>query len=49
MKDGIMTCLIGRPRRRWEDNINMELREVRWEGALTGFIWPRAGTGGGHL
>jgi hypothetical protein len=23
----------GRPRRRWEDNIKMDLREVGWEGA----------------
>jgi hypothetical protein len=22
----------GRPRRRWEDNIRMDLREVQWEG-----------------
>jgi hypothetical protein len=22
----------GRPRRRWEDNIRMDLREVGWEG-----------------
>jgi hypothetical protein len=24
--------LLGRPRRRWEDNIVMDLREIRWEG-----------------
>jgi hypothetical protein len=24
--------LLGRPRRRWEDNIRMDLREVGWEG-----------------
>jgi hypothetical protein len=24
---------LGRPRRRWEDNIKMDLREVGWEGA----------------
>jgi hypothetical protein len=35
----------GRPRRRWEDNIKMDLREVRWE-ARTGSIWFRIGTGG---
>jgi hypothetical protein len=35
----------GRPRRRWEDNIKMDLREVRW-GAWTGLIWLRIGTGG---
>jgi hypothetical protein len=23
---------LGRPRRRWEDNIKMDLREVGWEG-----------------
>jgi hypothetical protein len=23
---------LGRPRRRWEDNIKMDLREVRWGG-----------------
>jgi hypothetical protein len=22
----------GRPRRRWEDNIRMDLREIEWEG-----------------
>jgi hypothetical protein len=37
-----------RPRRRWEDNIKMDLREVG-SGAGTGSIWPRIGTGGGLL
>jgi hypothetical protein len=23
---------LGRPRRRWEDNIRMDLREIGWEG-----------------
>jgi hypothetical protein len=23
---------LGRPRRRWEDNIRMDLREIEWEG-----------------
>jgi hypothetical protein len=23
---------LGRPRRRWVDNINMDLREIRWNG-----------------
>jgi hypothetical protein len=23
---------LGRPRRRWEDNIRMDLREIRWSG-----------------
>ena len=39
---------LGRPRRRWEDNIKMDLQVVEW-GAWTGLIWPRKGTGGGHL
>jgi len=33
---------LGRPRRRWEDNIRMHLKEL-------GFIWLRIGTGGGLL
>jgi len=37
-----------RPRRRWEDNIMMDLQEVEWGGAWTGFIWLRIGTGGGY-
>jgi hypothetical protein len=36
---------LGRPRRRWEDNIKMYLQEVGW-GAWTGLIWLRIGTGG---
>jgi hypothetical protein len=39
---------LGRPRRRWEDNIKMDLREVGW-GAQTRLIWLRIGTGGGLL
>jgi hypothetical protein len=35
---------LGRLRRRWEDNIKMDLREVGW-GAWTGLIWLRIGTG----
>jgi hypothetical protein len=38
----------GRPRRRWKDNIKMNVREVGW-GAWTGSIWLRIGTGGGLL
>ena len=39
---------LGRPRRRWEDNIKMDLR--KWEGVVgTGWSWLRIGTGGGHL
>ena len=33
---------LGRPRRRWEDNIRMDLQEV-------GLGWLRIGTGGGRL
>jgi hypothetical protein len=39
---------LGRPRRRWEDNIKMELKDVGW-GAWTGLIWLTIGTGGGLL
>ena len=38
---------LGRPRRRWEDNIKMDLQEVEW-GAWTGSSWLRIGTSGGH-
>ena len=39
---------LGRPRRRWEDNIKMDLQ--KWEGvARTGWSWLRIGTGGGHF
>ena len=39
---------LGRPRRRWEDNIKMDHREVG--GVVgTGWSWFRIGTGGGHL
>ena len=38
---------LGRPRRRWEDNIKMDLQEVG--GVETGGSWFRIGTGGGHL
>jgi hypothetical protein len=40
---------LGRPRRRWEDNIKMDLQEVGWGGAWTELIWLRIGTGGGAL
>jgi hypothetical protein len=36
---------LGRPRCRWKDNIQMDLRE--YDGVVwTGFIWLRVGTGG---
>jgi hypothetical protein len=40
---------LGRPRRRWEDGIRMDLREIGWGGGWTGFDWLRTGTGGGLL
>ena len=39
---------LGRPRRRWEDNIKMNLQEVGW-GIWTGSNWLRIGTDGGNL
>jgi hypothetical protein len=38
----------GRPRRRWEDGIRMDLREIGM-GVWIGFDWLRTGTGGGLL
>jgi hypothetical protein len=37
----------GRPRRRWEDNIKMDLQ--KWDGARTGLSCLRIWTGGGLL
>jgi hypothetical protein len=39
---------LGRPRRRWEDGIKMDLMEIGW-GVLSGFIWLRILTVGGLL
>jgi hypothetical protein len=39
---------LGRPRRRWQDNIKMDLQRVGWR-AWTGLLWLRIGTGGGQL
>jgi hypothetical protein len=36
---------LGRPRRRWEDNIKTDLREI----GRTGFYWLRTGSGDGLL
>jgi hypothetical protein len=39
---------LGRPRRRWEDNIKWIFR--KWNmGVWTGSSWLRIGTGVGHL
>jgi hypothetical protein len=35
---------LGRPRRRWENNIKMDLKEVRWS-----VVWLKIGTDGGLL
>jgi hypothetical protein len=37
---------LGRPRRKWENNIEMNLGEIGF-GVWIGFIWLRIGTGGG--
>jgi len=37
---------LGKPRRRWEDNIKMNLQEVGWE-VWTRSSWLRIGRGGG--
>jgi hypothetical protein len=39
---------LGRPRRRWEDNIKMDIQQVGC-GSMGGLIWLRIGTFGGHV
>jgi hypothetical protein len=39
---------LGRPRRRWEEYITMDLLEVGC-GGMDRSSWLRRGTGGGHL
>jgi hypothetical protein len=39
---------LGRPRRRLDDNIKMDLQEVGC-GGMDWMSWLRIGTGGGHL
>jgi hypothetical protein len=39
---------LGRPSRRWEDGIRMDLGRLAW-GVWIGFNCPRTGTGGGLL
>jgi hypothetical protein len=38
-----------RPRRKWEDGIRMDLREIGLGGVWIGSDWLRTGTGGGLL
>jgi hypothetical protein len=41
---------LGRPRRRWVDNIKIDLRELGWDGmGWIGSICLRIGTSGGLL
>jgi hypothetical protein len=40
---------LGRPRRRWVDNIKMDLREIGWDGGDWILIWLRIRTSGGLL
>ena len=37
-----------RPKRRWQDDMKMDLQEVGC-GVWTGWSWLGIGTGGGHL
>jgi hypothetical protein len=39
---------LGRPKRKWVDNIKMNIRERGWDGVI-GLIWLRIGTSGGLL
>jgi hypothetical protein len=42
--------LLGRPRRRWVNNIKVDLREMGWDGVnWIGLIWLRKGSSGGLL
>jgi hypothetical protein len=40
---------LGSPRRRWEEGIRMDLREIGLGGGWIGFDWLRIGAGGGLL
>jgi hypothetical protein len=54
----VYNILIGKPerkrplvrsRRRWEDTVAMDFKEIGWECVWTGFIWLRIETIGGFL
>jgi hypothetical protein len=40
---------LGRSRRRWEDRIKIDLREIDWGGMWSGLTWLRIGIVGGLL
>jgi hypothetical protein len=40
---------LGRPRRKWEDGIKMDLREIGGGGVWSGFAWLRIRNAGGLL
>jgi hypothetical protein len=40
---------LGRPRRKWENWIRVDIREIGLGGFLIVFDWLRTGTGGGLL
>jgi hypothetical protein len=40
---------LGRPRRRWEYGVRMDVREIGLGGGWIGFDWLRTGTGSGLL
>jgi hypothetical protein len=37
---------LGRPKRKWVDNIKMDFREIGWAGVETRSIWLRIGKSG---
>jgi hypothetical protein len=39
---------LGRPSRRWVDNIKIDLREIEWD-VMDWSIWLRIGTSGGFF
>jgi hypothetical protein len=45
----LMKRPLGRRRRRWEDGIKMDLKEIGWGGVWIGFTWLRIGIFGGML